>query len=74
MTNLLHSRKFWLTVWALAQTIAGHYLTVPHDIIMTADALVMILVGAIAYEDGERSKADAAIAAFAVPPDEPDHE
>lgn len=34
--KLFHSRKFWLAVYALAQTIAGHYLALPTDIISSA--------------------------------------
>lgn len=60
MQSLFHSRKFWLTVWALGQTVAGHYLALPPDVVLAADALVVVLIGSIAYEDGEKAKAQAA--------------
>ncbi len=66
MQKLLHSRKFWLMVWGLIQTIAGHYLTIPHDIILAADGLVLALIASIAYEDGEAAKADATLNAAIV--------
>lgn len=60
MQSLLHSRKFWLTVYALVQTIAAHYLNLPADVSISLDALVLFLIGAIAYEDGEKAKGQAA--------------
>lgn len=53
MQSLLRSRKFYLSLWALIQTIVGHYLQIPSDIIAAADAVVIVLVAAIAYEDGQ---------------------
>ena len=57
MSGLLHSRKFYLACWGLLQTIVLHYLSVPADIIAMADALVAILIGSIAYEDGAQKSA-----------------
>lgn len=51
MQTLLHSRKFWLSIYALVQAIILHYLEVPPDIIVAVSAVVMVLVGAIATED-----------------------
>lgn len=60
MQSLLRSRKFWLTVYALLQTISAHYLKLPADVAISLDALVLFLIGSIAYEDGEKAKAQAA--------------
>lgn len=51
MNGLWHSRKFWLAMWGLIQTIIGHYLSLPADIIMAADAVVAVLIASIAAED-----------------------
>lgn len=51
MNGLLKSRKFWLAVWALIQTVAGHYINLPTDIIAALDAVVITLIAAIAAED-----------------------
>ena len=56
MNGLLHSRKFWLAVWALVQTIGGHYLTIPTDIITAMDAVVIVLIASIAAEDIGKAK------------------
>lgn len=55
LSALLRSRKFWLTLYALIQTVVAHFYQVPNDVIVQLDALVMILVGAIAYEDAHSS-------------------
>ena len=48
-----HSRKFWLTVFALVQTIVFQFFPAfPKEVWMSIDALVIVLVSAIAYEDG----------------------
>lgn len=50
---LVRSRKFWLTVFALVQTIVFQFFPdFPKEVWMSIDALVIVLVGAIAYEDG----------------------
>lgn len=51
MSSLLKSRKFWLAVWGLVQTVIGHFLSLPADLIVALDALVMVLIGSIAAED-----------------------
>ena len=48
---LLRSRKFWLALFGVIQTIVLHYLSVPQDIWMAIDALVGVLISAIAVED-----------------------
>lgn len=57
MKTLVHSRKFWLAVWALVQTVTGHYVQLPVDIIIALDAVVLVLIGSIAYEDGQAKSA-----------------
>ena len=55
MKALLHSRKFWLAVFGLVQTIVLHYVAVPQDIWLAIDALVGVLIVSIAVEDaGEK--------------------
>jgi hypothetical protein len=54
---LLHSRKFWLAVFGVVQSIVLHYLNVPQDIWMAIDVLVGVLIAAIAYEDGAAKRA-----------------
>ena len=57
MQSLLYSRKFWLAVYGLIQTIALYYLSVPSDILIAADVLVMVLIGSIAAEDAAMKRA-----------------
>jgi len=52
MVPIYKSRKFWLAVWGLIQTVVLHYLAIPSDIIIAADALVIAVIAGIAYEDG----------------------
>ena len=48
------SRKVWLAIWALVQTCVMFYLPeFSEEIIMAANAVVILLIGAIAYEDGQ---------------------
>jgi len=54
MSSLLHSRKFWLAVYGIIQTLVLHYFQVPTDIIAAVDALVVVLISAIAYEDAAK--------------------
>lgn len=49
--SLLHSRKFLLATFGVIQTIVAHYTEIPPDVWASIDALVAILIGAIAYED-----------------------
>ena len=51
MKSLLYSRKFWLTVWALLQTVAAHYLNIPQDVWVAMDAVILALIASIALED-----------------------
>ena len=52
MSSLLHSRKFWLAVFAVAQTVLFNFVPdFPPDIWQAIDALVIVLICAIAAED-----------------------
>jgi hypothetical protein len=48
---ILKSRKFWLAVFGVVQTIVLHYLSIPQDIWVAIDALVVVLIYSIAVED-----------------------
>lgn len=57
MSSLLHSRKFWLAAFGVAQAIVLHYLNVPDDIWQSIAALVAVLIGSIAVEDAAAKRA-----------------
>jgi hypothetical protein len=49
---LLQSRKFWLSVFALVQTIVFQFVPqFPKEVWQAIDGVVVVLVAAIAYED-----------------------
>jgi len=54
---LLRSRKFWLALVALAQTLALNYFNVPQDIWLTIDGILAVLITTIAWEDVAAKKA-----------------
>ncbi len=50
------SRKFWLAVFAVVQSVVLHYLAVPEEIWQAIAALVSVLILSIAVEDaGEKA-------------------
>ena len=52
LNGLLTSRKFWLAVFALVQTIVFQYVPdFPKEIWQSIDGLVVVLILAIAVED-----------------------
>lgn len=52
MKSLIHSRKFWLAVFGLIQTIVFHlWPAFPPEVWQAIDILVIVLIGAIAAED-----------------------
>ncbi len=52
MNSLLKSRKFWLAVFAVAQTVLFNFIPdFPPDIWQAIDVLVIVLIAAIAAED-----------------------
>jgi arginine exporter protein ArgO len=48
---LLYSRKFWLAVVAVAQTVVLHYLKVEPDVWQAIDLLIGVVIAGIAAED-----------------------
>ncbi len=51
MNGLLKSRKFWLAVFAVAQTVILYYVNVPKEIWTAIDALVITVIVGITVED-----------------------
>lgn len=51
LRSLLRSRKFWLAVFGLGQTIVLHLVSVDPAVWQAIDALVIVLIAAIAGED-----------------------
>jgi len=56
MNGLIHSRKFWLAVFAVVQTVVLHYVDVPQDIWVSINALVIVLISGIAIEDAAEKR------------------
>lgn len=54
LNGLMYSRKFWLAVFAVVQAVVLHFLDVPQEVWQSVVALVMVLIAAIAYEDGAK--------------------
>lgn len=49
---LLFSRKFWLAIFALIQTIVFQFVPgFPQEVWLAIDAVIAVLIGGIAYED-----------------------
>jgi len=51
LQSLLHSRKFWLAVFGVVQTLVFHFLDVPDEIWQSIAGLVAVLITTIAVED-----------------------
>lgn len=52
MASLLHSRKFWIAVFGLIQTILFQFVPdFPPAVWQSIDALVVVLITMIAFED-----------------------
>jgi len=54
--RVLHSRKFWLAVFGVAQALVLSYVQVPDQIWQAIAALVAVLIASIALEDGLGAK------------------
>jgi hypothetical protein len=63
LNGLLYSRKFWLAVFAVVQSVVLHYLNVPDDIWQAIAALVGVLIASIAVEDSAKKTAQAHVEA-----------
>ena len=58
LNALLHSRKFWLAVVALAQTILFQFVpTFPKEVWQAIDGVLSVLIAAIAVEDAASKRA-----------------
>ena len=58
MKSLLYSRKFWLAVVALGQTILFQFLPdFPKEVWIAIDAVLVVLIGSIAAEDAAEKSA-----------------
>ena len=57
MAGLLRSRKFWLAVFGVVQTIVLELFNVDPTIWAAIDALVIALITAIAVEDAATKRA-----------------
>lgn len=54
--SILKSRKFWLAVFGVVQTLVLHYFDVPEAVWQSIAGLVGVLIAGIALEDaGEKS-------------------
>ena len=52
MASLLKSRKFWLAMLALAQTVLFQFVpSFPMEVWLSIDAVLVVLIGSIAAED-----------------------
>lgn len=51
MHSFFKSRKFWLAVFGVVQSVILHYLEIPQDIWIAIDALIISLITGIAIED-----------------------
>ena len=59
MASLLKSRKFWLAVFGLVQTIVFQFVpTFPDSVWQAINILVIVLITAIAVEDGAEKSGD----------------
>jgi arginine exporter protein ArgO len=57
MSSLLKSRKFWLAVVGVIQTVVLHYVEVPQDIWIAIDLLIGVVIAGIAIEDAAEKSA-----------------
>jgi hypothetical protein len=58
LKKLVQSRKFWLSLFALIQTIVFQFLPqFPPAVWQAIDALVIVLISTIAYEDAAQASA-----------------
>ena len=52
MSGLIKSRKFWLAVFGIVQTLVFHfYSDFPAEVWQSIDVLVSVLIASIALED-----------------------
>lgn len=57
LKSLFASRKFWIAVFGLVQTIVFNFIpTFPKEVWMSIDALCAVVIGSIAYEDANSTQ------------------
>jgi uncharacterized membrane protein HdeD (DUF308 family) len=55
LLSLFQSRKFWLAVVGVVQTIVFHYWPeMPQELWQAINTILMVLIGAIAVEDAAK--------------------
>jgi hypothetical protein len=54
---IFKSRKFWLAVFAVVQTVVSHYLQIPQDIWVSINALIVVVILGITVEDAAEKSA-----------------
>jgi len=52
--QILLSRKFLLALLGFVNTIVSHYLKLPTEVWAAVDALLLVVIAGIAYEDGQQ--------------------
>jgi len=58
MSSLLRSRKFWLAVVALVQTVLFQFVpSFPKEVWISIDGVLAVLIGSIAAEDSAEKSA-----------------
>ena len=54
--SLLRSRKFWMAIAALGNTVISTYFSVPEAIVVSLNLVIAVVIGSIAYEDGQAAQ------------------
>lgn len=62
--SLLRSRKFLLAVFGLVQTVLSFYFEWPAEVWVSINGLIAVLIGSIAYEDGQEKNGAYAVESF----------
>ncbi len=58
MAGLLRSRKFWIAVFGVVQTVVFHFMPdIDPSLWQAIDALVVVLITTIAVEDAAEKRA-----------------
>jgi hypothetical protein len=56
--KLVHSRKFWLSVFAVVQSVLFQFVPdFPQEVWLSINALVAVLIATIAVEDAAEKRA-----------------
>ena len=73
LQSLLHSRKFWIAVFGVIQTVLFQFVPdFPPTVWAAIDALVIVLIAAIATEDAAEKRAGVTLPRYedAIPDDD----